>query len=343
MEGKEMKRSIVLVLALLAVATIAMGAGQKEKQKGMLYYLAPNQMDEFQSGTTRYVQKFGKELGYEVRALNADNRAQVQMEQLDDAIGQGPRAIILNAVDSATIIAGVNKARAAGIPVLVYDRFITDTTLDFHSVVGTVKMGQMTAAECLKILKKKYNAEKGSILELMGDSGDMYTVLIDQGFRDSLKQYPSIKVVAKDSAAWDPTVAARVLDDQLTAGNKFDIVIMHSDARVTAITPVLEKHGYKAGDVAILGTDGSPTGLDQIRNGWMLETVAVPMVQQVWGMFQYIEKVIAKQSLPAGEVDVKGVKSEIKQEKWGPTLYLPGEIITKDNVANPDLWGNIKL
>lgn len=338
-----MKRSIVFVLALLAVATIAMGGGQKEQQKGLLYYLSPSQMDEFQSGTTQYVQKFGKELGYEVRALNADNRAQLQMEQLDDAISQKPRAIILNAVDSATIIAGVNKARAAGIPVLVYDRFITDTTLDFHSVVGTVKIGQMTAAECLKILKKKYGAEKGSIIELMGDPGDMYTVLIDQGFRDSLKQYPNIKVVAKDSAGWEPTVAARVLDDQLTAGNKFDIAIMHSDARVTAITPVLTKHGYKAGDVVIIGTDGSPSGLDQIRNGWMLETVAVPMVQQVWGLFQYLDKVIAKKPLPTGAVDVKGVKSELKLEKWGPTLYLPGEILTKENVGNPDLWGNLKL
>lgn len=333
-----MKRSIIFVLALLAVATVAMGA-----PKGLLYYLSPTLMDEFQSGTTQYVQKFGKELGWQVRALNADNKAQLQMEQLDDAINQKPRAIILNAVDSATIVAGVNKARAAGIPVLVYDRFITDTTVDFHSVVGTVKIGQMTAAESLKILKKKYGSEKGSILELMGDPGDMYTVLIDQGFRDSLKKYPNVKAIAKDSAAWDPTVAARALDDQLTAGNKFDIVIVHSDARVSAIAPVLEKHGYKPGDVAVIGTDGSPTGLDQIRAGWMQETVAVPMVQQVWGLYQYLDKIIAKQRLPTGQVDVKGVKSELKMEKWGPTLYLPGEILTKDNISNPDLWGNLKM
>jgi ribose transport system substrate-binding protein len=337
-----MKRITVLVLVLLAaVAMLATATGQKESK--LLYYLAPSQMDEFQSGTTRYVQKFGKELGYEVRALNADNRAQVQMEQLDNAIAQKPTAIILNAVDSSTIVAGVQKARAAGIPVLVYDRFIQDTQVDFHSVVGTVKMGQMTAEESLKILKAKYGAPKGSIIELMGDSGDMYTVLIDQGFQDTLKAYPDIKIVAKDSAAWEPTVAARVLDDQLTAGNKFDIVIVHSDARVTAITPVLEKHGYKPGDVAIIGTDGSPTGLDQIRNGWMQETVAVPMVQQVWGLFQYLDKIIAKQPLPTGEVDVKGVKAQLVNEKWGPTLYLPGEILTKDNVSNPDLWGNLKF
>jgi ribose transport system substrate-binding protein len=333
-----MKRVIVFVLALLAVATVAMG-----QKKGLLYYLGPSLMDEFQTGSAQYVQKFGKEQGYTVRALQADNKAQLQMEQLDDAIAQKPRAIILNAVDSATIVAGVNKARAAGIPVLVYDRFITDTNVDFHSVVGTVKMGQMSAAECLKILKKKYGSEKGSVIELMGDPGDMYTVLIDQGFQDTLKRYPNIKVVAKDSAGWEPTVAARALDDQLTAGNKFDIVIVHSDARVPAVTPVLEKHGYKAGEVVIIGTDGSPPGLDQIRAGWMLETVAVPMVQQVWGLFQYLDKVIAKQSLPAGQVNVKGVKAELKKEKWGPTLYLPGEILTKDNVANPDLWGNLKL
>jgi len=340
-----MKRIGIILLILVIMASAAMAGGQKQavKGKGVLYYMLPALLDEFQSGTKLMVEKYGKEQGFEVKSLNANNNAQVQNDQMDDAIAQKPSAIILNAVDASTITASVNKARNAGIPVLVYDRFITDTTLDFHSVVGTVKMGEIAAAECVKLLKKKYNAEKGSVLELMGDPGDMYSVLIDQGFRNSLAKHPSISVVVKEAAGWDITVTARALDDQLTAGSKFDIIFIHADFRVPAITPVLERHGYKAGDVLIIGTDGMPSGLDQIRNGWMIETVAVPMVQQVWGLFQFMDKVLAKKTIAAGGYDVKGIKAELKIEKWGPTLYLPGEIISKDNVNNPELWGNIKL
>jgi ribose transport system substrate-binding protein len=340
-----MKRNSIILFVLVLTAYVAMAGGQKQtaEQKKMLYYMAPVLIDEFQTGSKLMVEKFGKEQGFEVRSLNANNSAQIQIDQMDDAIAQKPTAIILNAVDGSALTASVNKAKNEGIPVLVYSRTIKDTTIVFTSVTGAMRYGEMGATECVKFLKKKYNEEKGSIIELMGDTGDMYTVLIDQGFRESLAKYPNISVVAKDAAGWDPTVTARILDDQLTAGNKFDIIFIHADFRVTAITPVLQNHGYKMGDVLIIGTDGMPSGLDQIRNGWMIETVGGAMKNMVWGLFQFMDKVLAKEPIAAGEYDVKGIKGQLKIEKWGPTLYLPGVLVTKDNVNDPELWGNIKI
>ena len=66
------------------------------------------------------------------------------------------------------------------------------------------------------------------------------------------------------------------------------------------------------------------------------------MVQQVYGIWQYLEDVIAKKTLTAGPVDVKGVQSELKMETWSPTLYLPGQIVDKKNVDDPNLWGNVE-
>jgi ribose transport system substrate-binding protein len=342
-----MKRFVILLLGCIICLTL-IAAGTKEKEekkvtKGVIYYMSPVLFDEFQAGSKLMIEKFAKELGYEIRSLNAKNNASLQIEQMDDAIGMKPIAIILNAVDSSTIVGSVQKARAAGIPVLVYDRFITETYVDFHSVVGTVKMGEMAADECAKILEKKYGKAKGVVLELMGDLGDMYTILIDQGFKERMKRYPDIKYIVKDTPQWEPTTAASICDDQLTVRKDIDIIFLHADFRGTAIVPVLEAHKYKKGDIVMIGTDGAPTGLDLVRDGWMQINIAVPMVQQAWGLYEFFDDIINKKEIKPGTYDIRGVKADLIKEKWGPTLYLPGEIITKDNVDNPDLWGNLKV
>jgi len=340
-----MKRFGIILVALFLIGVVFFAAGKKESEaeKGVIYYMSPVLFDEFQAGSKLMIEKFAKELGYEIKSLNAHNSATEQIDQMDDVIGLKPKAIILNAVDAASIVGSVNKARAQGISVLVYDRFIMDTTVDFHSVVGTIKMGEIGADESVKILKQKYGKEKGVILELMGDPGDMYTVLIDQGFRERMKKYPEVKLIIKDTPLWEPTTAASIVDDQLTARKDIDIIFVHADFRGTALVPVLKVHGYEKGDIVMIGTDGAPTGLALVRDGWMQETVAVPMVQQAYALFEFIDEVIAKKKIQPGKYNIKGVAAELKIEKWGPTIYLPGEVITKDNVENPDLWGNLKV
>lgn len=333
---------LVLVLGFVGVASIV-SETTEARSGGLIYYLAPVLFDEFQAGSKLMIEKYARELGYEIKSLNANNYATIQIDQMDDAITMEPELIILNAVDSATIVSGVDKARAEGIPVIVYDRFITDTSVDFHSVVGTIKIGEIAAGECVRLLKEKYGEEKGVVLEIMGDPGDMYTVLIDQGFRETMAKYPNTEVIAKTTELWEPTVTANIVDDQLTLRQDIDIIFCHADFRVPAITPILESHGYGKGDIKIIGSDGAPTGLDSIRDGWMIETVAVPMAEQAWGLFEFLDKIIAKEKIKPGIYNIKGIDTELIIEKWGPTLYLPGEIITKENVDNPNLWGNLEV
>jgi len=327
----------------------ATGGEEKEEEaavgasKGVVYYMAPTLFDEFQAGSQLMAEKFGKEAGYEVKSLNPNNNADKQIAQFADIIPLKPKAIILNAVDSATIVGSADDARNAGIPVLVYDRFITDTKIDFHSVVGTIKMGNIAADEVVRLLQEKRGEAKGVVLEIMGDPGDQYTVLIDQGFQDSLSKYPDIEVIAKDTAGWEPTIGANIVEDQITARKDIDIIFCHSDGRIGAITPVLEAQGYEKGDIILIGTDGAPSGLDIIRDGWMLETIAVPMVEQAYAIWMFMDDVIAGKELTAGEYDIKGLKAEMIIEEWGPTLYLPGQILDKSNIEDPNLWGNLKV
>jgi ribose transport system substrate-binding protein len=331
--------SFVVLMSLILTACTTPAAQTKK----LVYYFAPSLSDEFQAVSNDLMVKFGQEKGYEVKALNAVVNATTQVSQIEDALGQKPAAIILNAVDTATISSTVEKAKKAGVAVFVYDRFIKDTKTDFHSVVGTIKIGEMAAGEAVKLLTKKYSEEKGTILELMGDSGDSYSVMVNQGFDAEMKKHPNIKLIVKDTPGWETTTSATIVDDQFTANKNIDLIFVHGDFRAPAITTVLEKHGFKKGDVIMIGTDGAPTALQSIRDGWLTLTVGVPAVEQVYSNWQYMDQVLSGKPVQAGSVKVKEVPAEIVNETWGPTLYLPGQIIDKNNVDDKNLWGNIPV
>ena len=73
-----------------------------------------------------------KDVGYETVTLNADNKTDLQQSQMNDVINLKPKAIILAAVDFNALAPSIEKARAAGIPVMIFDRQITSTQVRPH-------------------------------------------------------------------------------------------------------------------------------------------------------------------------------------------------------------------
>src|SRR5215510_2229265 len=173
---------------LLTVLLMIVGISHKATadDKGTIYYLAPTLFDEFQVETKDMVELLFGQLGYKVVTLDAQQRADLQNSQMDDTVLQKPKAIILAAVDADSISPGIEKAHAAGIPILVYDRQITNRPVEFTSVAGTVEIGRLSAGEAVKLLTARNGGPKGKILSIMGDSGDSYTLDIEKGFETEL-------------------------------------------------------------------------------------------------------------------------------------------------------------
>ena len=125
--------------------------------------------------------------------LNADNKTDVQQSQMNDTITLKPSAIILAAVDFNALQPSIEKARAAGIPVMEFDRQITATMSDFTSVAGTVEIGYVAAGEIQRLLKEKNGDVKGKVLQVLGDPADPYTLDIQKGFEEKMKEFPACR------------------------------------------------------------------------------------------------------------------------------------------------------
>jgi len=336
-----MQRRTFLALMSALAASAAVTPAMAES-KGTIYYMVPTLLDEFQTGSVSALEMFLKQVGYEMKTLNADNKTDTQQSQMNDAITLKPAAIILAAVDFNALKPSIESARAAGIPVVEFDRQITSTPSDFTSVAGTVEIGYIAAEETQKLLAAKHGAVKGKVLQVLGDPGDPYTLDIQKGFEEKMKAFPDVTIISKPAMQWEASNAGTIVADAIVANPDIDLVFSHAAHLSVAAVASLEAAGKKPGEVMMMSSNGAPVGLDLIRKGWLNVEVEQPLYAQAAAVAMFMDKIVNKQEIKAGEYDVLGLKSMVTIEAWGPNIKIPGAAISKDNVDNPAFWGNLK-
>jgi ribose transport system substrate-binding protein len=337
-----MKRLLRCMIAALALMAVAFATPAWAESKGKIYYLVPTLLDEFQTESVSAIEKFLKDVGYEPVTLNADNKTDLQQSQMNDVINLKPKAIVLAAVDFNALQPSIEKARAAGIPVMIFDRQITATQSDFTSVAGTVEIGYVAAGEIQRLLKEKNGAVKGKILQVLGDPADPYTLDIQKGFEERMKEFPDAQIISLPAMQWEASNAGTIVSDQLIANPDIDLIFVHAAHLAVAAVASLEAKGKKPGDVLLVSSNGAPVGLDLIRKGWEQVEVEQPLYAQAAAIGMFADKVANKQELKPGTYSVLGLESELTIESWGPNLKIPGAAITKENVDESRFWGNLK-
>jgi ribose transport system substrate-binding protein len=335
-------RSLTCGSAALAFAGMLAAQPAAAQQQGTIYYMIPTLLDEFQTESQKAIEAVFGEMGYEVVSLDAQNRADLQLNQLEDVIQLAPDAIIMNAVDFDAIVPGVEEARAAGIPVMNYDRQIRSTEFELTSVAGTVEIGRVAAGEAIRLLTERHGEPTGLVLQILGDPGDNYTLDIQQGFEEVMTaEAPDVEIVTNAAMQWEAENAGTILEDQLLVNPDIDLIFAHAAHLTVPLVAILEAEGKQPGDIMMMASNGAPVGLDNIRSGWQQVEVEQPLYAQIYGLAMFMPKILAGEELEPGTYDVVGLKSELTMEEWGPNLKIPGAAITADNVDDTRFWGNL--
>jgi ribose transport system substrate-binding protein len=337
-----MNRLRRFLIASIALTAVSIAAPAFAASKGTIYYMVPTLLDEFQTESVSAIEKFLKDVGYDVVTLNADNKTDLQQSQMNDTILLKPAAIVLAAVDFNALQPSIEKARAAGIPVMEFDRQITATPSDFTSVAGTIEIGQVAAGEIQRLLKEKNGDVKGKILQVLGDPADPYSLDIQKGFEEKMKEFSGVQIISLPAMAWEASNAGTIVSDQMVANPDIDLIFLHAAHLSVAAVAALEAKGKKPGDVMMISSNGAPVGLDLIRKGWLNVEVEQPLYAQAAAIAMFADKVVNKQEIKPGSYKVLGLDSTLTIEKWGPNIKIPGAAITKANVDEPRFWGNLK-
>lgn len=85
-----------------------------------------------------------KKAGYQTTLQYADNKVDQQITQLENMITQGAKVLVVGSIDGTALGPVLDKAHAAGIKVIAYDRLLNDTdSVDYYVTFDNYKVGQL--------------------------------------------------------------------------------------------------------------------------------------------------------------------------------------------------------
>src|SRR6185503_6199208 len=91
------------------------------------------------------MRKLLEEKGYEVISQEANHDVKLQNDQIDNMVAQGVKALIIIAEDGDAASTAVDKAAAAGVKVIAYDRLIKTSKIAAYLSFDNVEVGRQQA------------------------------------------------------------------------------------------------------------------------------------------------------------------------------------------------------
>lgn len=169
------------------------------------------------------------------------------------------------------------KAKAAGIPVIDYDRISLGGTAEYYVSFNNLAVGLLQAEGLVQCLGTKQNA---SVIEIEGASTDNNATQFHDGHEQVLKQrYDSGNLHLVGSKAidkWSPDIAATTFTSLLDGnGGHIDGVLAANDGMAASIEAVLKQRNLS--NVPVTGQDATLGGLQAVLRGTQCMTVYKPI------------------------------------------------------------------
>jgi len=197
--------------------------------------------------------------------LKADNNEE-QIRQVEDSITKKTDAIVLIPSDSKGIIPAVEKANAAGIPIINVNTKVGGGSTKTFIAVENYDAAAKVAEAIVNRLDKK-----GNIIILEGKAGAQSAIDLKQGAEDVFKEYENIKIVASQTANWNRAEAMQVTQNLLQAHPDVDAVFASNDEMAMGAVEAIDQAGL-TGKIIIAGLDANKDAQQAIKEGKMTLT-----------------------------------------------------------------------
>lgn len=233
-----------------------------------------------------------------------------QTDQVQSFIGAGVDAIIVDPVDSASTPALTKIAQQANIPLVYVNRTPGDRTLPPGVVfVGSDERESGTLQ--MEALAKQMNY-KGNVAIMIGNLTDAGALQRTKDVEQVVAKYPDMKVVVKQTANYSRNEGMDLMLNWLTNGEEIDAVAANNDEMAIGAIMALNQSGKREKPILVGGIDATPDGLKALASGKMQITVFQDGIGQ-------------------GKASVDVAQRLIKGEKVPANLWIPFELVTKEN------------
>ncbi len=272
-----MKKIVTILMVLLMVTGVVFANGASEK-KMLMGVVMPAADHGFTGESIKHaeaeVKALAAQYGFDYKIVSAGDSA-TQANGIDTILAMKPNAIMLWPVNGDELRSQAQNITDAGVPLIVYDRFITGFKPTAEISGDNVAIGEGAAAYFNNYFKDELAKGKVNYLEFKGDSS---TVPMERtnGFLSKLN--PNFNMVQSFVTNWSMQTSMEQMESYLNTKSVAEIesiqaIFTHDDEIVAGIVEALKNYkgpakiniklisGVAAGEgfMALFTNNGLPT------------------------------------------------------------------------------------
>ncbi|EHI97888.1 D-galactose-binding periplasmic protein precursor [Clostridium sp. DL-VIII] len=298
--------AIISVFNVLSACDANVKAGSynniKEIKIGVTLY---RQDDAFISLIAQNIQEAAKEKEKEnegkykmsIDVLDAKGSSINQNNQVDKFVAQNYDVICVNLVDRTAASTIIDKAKAANIPIVFFNREPVEEDMErwnklYYVGAKAEQSGEMQADIIINAYK-----ENSRNVDKNGDGKIQYVMLEGEpGHQDALIRTEyciktitqsgiELEKLADDTANWQNAQATTKMTQWIkNFGDKIEVVFSNNDDMALGAIYALDNANVKNRPL-VVGVDGIPKALEAVKNGTMIGTIYNDSKKQAEGIF----------------------------------------------------------
>jgi D-xylose transport system substrate-binding protein len=274
----------------------------------------------------------------EIIYSNADQKADQQQNQADAALTNGAKVMVLDPVDSASAASIVSKAKAQSVPVISYDRLITNADVDYYISFDNEKVGQLQAQTLIDKLKED-GTSSGNIVMINGAPTDNNAKLFKKGAHSVLDSSGYKIGKEYDTPDWSPDKAQDQMEQAITALGKDGFVGVYAanDGTGGGAIAAMKSQGIKPGDRPTTGQDAELAAIQRILIGEQYMTVYKPIKPEAEAAAELAVNLVNGDKAAA---DALAKKTENNGQKDVASIIFDPVAVTKENVKDTVIADN---
>jgi inositol transport system substrate-binding protein len=304
-----------LTLSLLLLASaLALGScsstqpSRGGKSEPVIGVSLLNLSNEFIVMLNHSMDEKARELGVRLIVNDAQRSAERQVQQVESFIAQNVDAIILNPCEVEASSPAVDKALAAGIPVVNVN---SETRTSPTAFVGS--RDEDAGRLAMEYISRRLGA-KGNVVMMHGFMGQAAQIKRDQGAREVLAKAPGMHLLADQTAEWDRAKGMTLMENWLQSyGDRINAVFAQNDEMAMGALMAIEQSGRK-GKIVVTGVDAIADALQAVRDGRLDATV----FQDAKGQ---------------GGTAVETAAKIIRKQAYEKQVLIPFRLVTKENIG----------
>jgi inositol transport system substrate-binding protein len=283
-------------------------AGKEGTEKPVVGVSLLNLSSEFIVMLNTAMEAKAQELNVRLIVQDAQRSAERQVQQVENFLAQKVDAIILNPCEQEASSPAVDKALAAGIPVVNVN---SETKTIPTAFIGS--RDEESAQLAVEYIAGRLQGH-GNVVMMHGFMGQTAQIKRDQGAKQVLSRHPGLKLLAEQTAEWDRAKAMSLMENWIQSyGSQIHAVFAQNDEMAMGALLAWEQARLK-NKAILVGVDAITDALQAVKDGRLDATV----FQDAQGQ---------------GAAAVETALKIIRRQPYDKQIFLPFQLVTKENIS----------